>query len=205
MAAKTKKNGSPLPAAAKKTSPAKSPAGFSGSSRRKSSELKNLEAVSTRGSRRINLLKMIDCHEGVQLIHMEIPGKRDVEGFARDLIVMVTDGNTVLTDMFITSIGERRSADGTDVARKNHRGYWCRVAIRISDRPESFEEKRRILDRVAAVSNCLVFVDIVFSNHSHYLTLFLRNIYSYLTCLKTILMGTCSWSTTIGWTILVVQ
>ena len=149
--AKTKKTGSPI-AAAKKTSPAKLPAVFSGSPRRKSSELKKLEAVATRGSRRINLLKMIDCHEGVQLIHLEIPGKREVEGFARDLIVMVTDGNTVLTDMFITAIGERRSADGTDVARKNHRGYWCRVAIRISDRPESWAEKRAVLDRVAAVS-----------------------------------------------------
>ena len=151
--AKTKKNtDSPAADAAKKTSPAaKSTASFSGSPRRKSSDLKKLEAVSTRGSRRINLLKMIDCDEGVQLIHMEIPGKRDVEGFARDLIVMVTDGNAVLTDMFITSVGERRSADGTDVARKNHRGYWCRVVIRISDRPESLAEKRAVLDRVAAV------------------------------------------------------
>ena len=149
--AKTKKTAFPL-VVAKKNSPAKTPAVFSGSPRRKSSELKKLEAVSTRGSRRINLLKMIDCHEGVQLIHMEIPGKRDVEGFARDLIVMVTDGNTVLTDLFITAIGERRSADGTDVARKNHRGYWCRVAIRISDRPESWDEKRGVLDRIAAVS-----------------------------------------------------
>jgi hypothetical protein len=150
--AKTKKNTDSPAAAAKKTSPtAKSTASFSGSPRRKSSDLKKLEAVSTRGSRRINLLKMIDCHEGVQLIHMEIPGKRDVEGFARDLIVMVTDGNAVLTDMFITSVGERRSADGTDVARKNHRGYWCRVVIRISDRPESLAEKRAVLDRVAAV------------------------------------------------------
>jgi hypothetical protein len=50
--AKTKKTPA---AAAKTTSPTKSPS-FSGSPRRKSSELKKLEAVSTRGSRRINLL-----------------------------------------------------------------------------------------------------------------------------------------------------
>jgi hypothetical protein len=168
--AKTKKNtDSPHAAAAKKTSPAaKSPASFSGSPRRKSSELKKLEAVSTRGSRRINLLKMIDCHEGVQLIYMAIPGKKDVEGFARDLIVMVTDGNPVLTEMFITSIGERRSADGTDVPRKNHRGYWCRVVIRISERPETLSEKRLVLDKVAAVRLALLFYDLqttLLSNH----------------------------------------
>ena len=149
--AKTKKTVSP--AAAKKTSPGKMTSnGFSGSPRRKSSELKGLEAVSTRGSRRINLLKMIDCNEGVQLIHMEVPGKREVEGFARDLIVMVTDGNVTLNEMFITSIGERRSLDGSDTARKNHRGYWCRVVIRIAEKPETLDEKRSVLDKVAAVS-----------------------------------------------------
>jgi hypothetical protein len=150
--AKTKKTA--VPAAAKKASPGKSE--FSGSPRRKSSELKSLEAVSTRGSRRINLLKMIDCFEGVQCIHMETPGKRGVEGFTRDLIVMVTDGNTTLNDLFITTIGERRSADGTDIARKNHRGYWCRVVIRMSDRPETLAEKRTVLDRVAGVRNFVV-------------------------------------------------
>jgi hypothetical protein len=86
--AKTKKTGSP--ASAKKSSPAKSPSGFSGLPRRKSSELKQPESVSTRGSRRINLMKMTDCHEGVQCVYMEDPGKSGVEGLARNLIVMVS-------------------------------------------------------------------------------------------------------------------
>jgi hypothetical protein len=152
--AKTKKTPA---AAAKTTSPTKSPS-FSGSPRRKSSELKKLEAVSTRGSHRINLLKMIECNEGVQLIFVAIPGKPGVEGFARDLILLVTDGNDVLSGMFITSVGERRSADGADTPRKNHRGCWCRVVIRITDRPESFAEKRAVLDRIDAVSFCFTFV-----------------------------------------------
>jgi hypothetical protein len=124
---------------------------------------------------------MIDCHEGVQLIHMEIPGKSEVEGFARDLIVMVTDGNATLTDMFITSIGERRSVDGTDVARKSHRGYWCRVVIRISDRPETLVEKRSVLDRVAAVSfSFLLTIKLRYCpNYLPFYFSFLYNYYSY--------------------------
>jgi hypothetical protein len=162
--AKTKKTAF-VPAAAKKSPPSKS-AAFSGSPRRKSSELKQMESVSTRGSRRINLLKMIDCHEGVQLIHLEIPGKSGVEGFARDLIVMVTDGNAVLTDMFITTIGERRSLDGMDTPRKNHRGYWSRIIIRIADGPESLGEKRAVLDKVAAVSYYFVIhLSVILSHH----------------------------------------
>jgi hypothetical protein len=156
--ARTKQTNRSPAGAAKKTSPA--PAGFSGSPRRKSSDLKLIKDVSTKGSRRINLLKLIDCHEGVQLIHLEIPGKSGVEGFARDLIVMVTDGNAVLTDLFISSVGERRSQDGTDVARKNHRGYWCRVVIRISDLPETLAEKRAMLDKVAGVSKNVWFCDL---------------------------------------------
>jgi hypothetical protein len=145
----------------KTAGPPPTAAGFSGSPRRKHSELKLISKdVTTRGSRRINLVKMIDCHEGVQLIHLEIPGKRGVEGFGKDFILMVTDGNQVLSDLFITSVGERRSEDGTDVARKNHRGYWCRVVIRIAERPETLAEKRQVLDRVAAVSERLLFCDI---------------------------------------------
>jgi hypothetical protein len=152
--AKTKKTPA---AAAKTTSPTKSPS-FSGSPRRKSSELKKLEAVSTRGSRRINLLKMIECNEGVQLIFLAIPGEPGVEGFAPDLILLVADGNDVLSGMFIASVGERRSEDGADTPRKNHRGHWCRVVTQITDRPESFAEKRAVLDRVAAASFCFTFV-----------------------------------------------
>jgi hypothetical protein len=163
--AKTKKTGSP--ALAKKSSPAKSPSGFSGSPRWKSSELKQLESVSMRGSRTINLMKMTDCHEGVQCVYIEVPGKSGVEGFARDLIVMVTDGNATSTAMWITSVGERRSADGADMARKNHRGCWCCIVIRISDRPGTLAEKRNVLDRLAAASCCLDIFRCIFIQNTH--------------------------------------
>jgi hypothetical protein len=51
---------------------------------------KNLEPTSTRGSRRIDALKLVNCNEEAQLTHPEIPGEKDLKGFACDLIVMVT-------------------------------------------------------------------------------------------------------------------
>jgi hypothetical protein len=99
-------------------------------------------------------VKMIDCKEGVQCVCLGIPGEPGVEGFARHLVLVVTDGNQVLTHMFMTSIGKHRSLDGTDAPRRNHGGCWCRIVVRISDRPESFVEKGAALDWVAAVSCC---------------------------------------------------
>jgi hypothetical protein len=101
---------------------------------------------------------MIECNEGVQLIFLVIPGKPGVEGFARDLVLLVTNGNDVLSGMFIASVGEWRSADGTDTPRKNHRGHWCRVVMQLADRPESFAEKCAVLDPIAAVGFCFTFV-----------------------------------------------
>jgi hypothetical protein len=92
------------------------------SPRRKMKEVSKLVGGATRGSRRINCVRVIKCKEGCQLFIIEVPNKTGMEGFTRDLSNMVSSKHALMVALDINHSGELRALDGSDSPRNNHRG-----------------------------------------------------------------------------------
>ena len=113
--------------------------------------MSQLSGGATRGSRRINCVRIIKCKEGVQLIVIEVPHKHGMEGFTKDLSSMVSSKNGLMVALNINHSGELRALDGSDSPRNNQRGYWIKAPVRMADDPETDEELKAVGERIAEV------------------------------------------------------
>jgi hypothetical protein len=87
-------------------------------------EVSKLVGGATRGSRRVNCVRAIECEEGCQMFVIEVPNKKGMEGFTRDLSNMVSSKNPLVVALNGDHSGELRAIDGSDSPRNNQRGCW---------------------------------------------------------------------------------
>jgi hypothetical protein len=115
-------------------------------------EVSKLVGGATRGSRRINCVRAIECEEGCQMFVIEVPNKTGMEGFTRDLSNMVSSKNPLVVALNIDHSGELRAIDGSDSPRNNQGGCWIKSPVCMADEPETDVELLAVGERIAEVS-----------------------------------------------------
>jgi hypothetical protein len=115
-------------------------------------EVLKLVGGATRGLRRINCVRAIECNEGCKMFVIEVPNKTGMEGFTRDLKNMVSSKNPLVVASNIDHFGELRAIDGSDSPRNNQRGHWTKSPVRMADEPETDVELLAVGERIAEAS-----------------------------------------------------
>jgi hypothetical protein len=131
---------------------ASSPTFNASSPRRKMKEVSKSVGGATRGSKRINCVRAIECEEGCQPFVIEVPNKTGMEGFTRDLSNVVSTKNPLVVASNVNCLGKLRAVDGSNLPRNNQRRCWIKSPVRMADEPETDVELLAVGERIAEAS-----------------------------------------------------